>query len=270
MFAAFLGVWLATFLILILGLHDDRVLEYLFLLGGFATSASFMYTMCFRLRPDDHISPTLLVAVFVIGGFVGATLTTFPDTLISHTPLNSLLVGPVEEFCTIVIVVIVARWIPVKNARVGLFIGGAVGFGFAGFENALYGFGAFFEPPAGNGPLALLVQNEALRSVTTMLGHPIWTSILAAAVYAAYRDNHLRVTRHVIGAFLVVAALHDLWDATGPIWAAVLGPTLGAFLVEQTSLLVVGLVGVFVWWRVARGANADLPTQPAPTSAKLA
>jgi RsiW-degrading membrane proteinase PrsW (M82 family) len=263
-FAAFVVVWAATLFVLAVGLQNERVFIYVFLVGGFATSAAFLYTMCYRLRPADEISPSLLVVIALVGGFLGAVLTDFPDALISHTPLNGFLVGPVEEFCKIVVVVIVARWIPVKNARVGLFIGGAIGFGFAAFENTLYAFGTLLSTPLGSDAVLHLTENQGLRAITTMFGHPVWTGILAAAVYAGYRGNRLRITRRIVGSYLMVAALHDLWDFSAPLWTSILRSSSAAFFADQGMLLVIGVVGLLVWWRTSRRANAELMAQPVP------
>src|SRR5215211_3512495 len=50
------------------------------------------------------------------------------------------------------------------------------------------------------------------------VGHGLWTAILGGALFAtAARRGRLRLTGSVLGFYLLVAALHALWDASQPI-----------------------------------------------------
>jgi RsiW-degrading membrane proteinase PrsW (M82 family) len=100
--------------------------------------------------------------------------------------------------------------------RDGIVLGAAVGFGFAAFESAGYAFNALFT--AGGPSLLNLVETEVLRGILTPVGHGLWTAILGGTLFrvAAHRGR-LRLTGSVLGFYLLVAALHALWDAAHPI-----------------------------------------------------
>jgi S1-C subfamily serine protease len=97
--------------------------------------------------------------------------------------------------------------------RDGIVLGAAVGFGFAAFESAGYAFNALFT--AGGPSLLNLVETEALRGILTPVGHGLWTAILGGTLFrVAERRGRLRLSRAVLGSYVLVALLHGLWDAS--------------------------------------------------------
>src|SRR6266511_3469410 len=106
-----------------------------------------------------------------------------------------------------------ARRLPRYSMRDGIVLGAAVGFGFAAFESAGYAFNALFTT---SGPSLLnLVETEVLRGILAPVGHGLWTAILGGALFAAAaRRGRPRLRGAVAGWYLLVAALHGLWDGS--------------------------------------------------------
>jgi RsiW-degrading membrane proteinase PrsW (M82 family) len=280
--AAFAALWAYLLLIQLLVWHYRTEGPLLFGLGGFAIAALFLYQMCYRLTLADGIRPRFLLLVFVIGGLAAYALSRLIEPVFyvvlggtpgGKTPLAfSWLATPTEELCKIAVVIVIARWVAIKSTRNGLFIGAAVGFGFAAFENVEKAFSTYVN--AGGGfPLAdlrfmpvnalfahlasALAFNTALRSVLTPFAHPIWTALLAAAIFAAYRSNRLRITPVVVIVFVSVAVAHALWDFLPQIFNLVFVATPNAaVLLSYVVYLVFGAAGAMVWNVVRRRANS--------------
>jgi protease PrsW len=122
-------------------------------------------------------------------------------------------VGLIEEAVKLAALWLVARHLPRYTMRDGIVLGATVGLGFAAFESAGYAFNALFT--AGGLSLLNLVETEVLRSILTPIGHGLWTAILGGTLFAvAARRGRLRLSRAVLGSYLVVALLHGLWDAS--------------------------------------------------------
>jgi RsiW-degrading membrane proteinase PrsW (M82 family) len=108
---------------------------------------------------------------------------------------------------------LLARRLGRYTMRDGIVLGAAVGFGFAAFESAGYAFNALFT--AGGPSLLNLVETEVLRGILTPVGHGLWTAILGGTLFGvAARRGRLRLSRAVVGWYVLVALLHGLWDAS--------------------------------------------------------
>jgi RsiW-degrading membrane proteinase PrsW (M82 family) len=195
------------------------------LLGGFMVATAFMYTMAYRLRPEDEISVVRLIIAFVAGGLMSTLVAAPLNTAIHHfttahvpvvTPslVDHSTAGVVEELCKILAVVVVARGLGVKNARTGLFIGGAVGFGFSAFEDMDYGVRAAHLVFGSDG-FGSYIEVVVTRGLLGPMEHPVFTALFAAALFAATRNGRYRITIGVVGAYLGVAVVHGLVDASG-------------------------------------------------------
>ncbi len=263
--------------------HFRPEVPLVFGLGSFAIAALFGYQMCYRLTPEDRIRPSSLVFVFVFGGLAAYILSRLIEPLLDvalggrpeDQPLAyPWIATPIEELCKIAIVLVIARWISVKNARIGLFIGGAIGFGFAAYENVEKVFSTYIN--AGGGvPTAELkfVNAQAIfghvtanvaigtgvREVLTPFAHPIWTALIAAAVFTAYRGSKFRITRTVVIVFVAVAVVHALWDFVPAVFNRVFADAPGlALLVAYGVYAVFGIAGAVVWNVVRKRSNGAL------------
>ena len=279
-FAIFAGVWAYLLLVQLLVWHFRSEVPLPFGLGAFAMAALFLYQLCYRLTPADGIRPRVLLLVFFFGGLAAYTLSRLIEPLLEvalggtgeKVPLAfAWLATPTEELCKIAVVIVIARWIAIKSARNGLFIGAAVGFGFAAFENIEKGFVTFINADGGYPLSALqyvpvkalfahvastLAFNTALRSVLTPFAHPIWTALIAAAIFATYRGNRLRITPIVVIVFVSVSVVHALRDFLPQIFNLVFLPTSNtAGLLSYLVYVVLGSAGAIVWNVVRRRAN---------------
>src|SRR5262249_6688741 len=125
-------------------------------------------------------------------------------------------VGFLEEFAKLVALLVVARGMPRHTVRDGVVLGAAVGFGFAALETSGYAFGALLQRGDGGAlhlSLGSLVLTELLRGILAPVGHGAWTAILGGVLFGAARNGHLRFTRGVLGAYVLVSLLHGLWDS---------------------------------------------------------
>jgi RsiW-degrading membrane proteinase PrsW (M82 family) len=283
---AFAIFWLYLLFVVIGVFGDSSPIPSVLLLGGFAVASAFVYTMCYRLRPADELKPSLLLLIFLVGGFAATMIPLCAEPVIRFATVQadgdpalvlSLVAGPIEEFSKILVVVLVARWVPVRTARTGLFVGGAVGFGFSGFEDLEYGLSAI---SGHHGPdIAHLVGIALAREASGPFAHPLWTSLLAAAVYAAWGSGRFRITWRMVGAFVLAAAAHTLWDTVTPAWYLVFGNQPESAVVGFIAVVLLAGAGTLIWWHVARRSrgvaapsapprapdDASSPTTGAPT-----
>jgi protease PrsW len=238
---------------------------FLLLTGSFGVSAAFLYTMAYRLRPQDQLSVPYLLIVSLLGGTIAALLAAPVNLLITITTGGTqiapsatalALAGVVEEFAKILAVVILAWKLPVKNVRNGLFVGGAVGFGFSALENISYLQLSWSHGVANHDALSELIQTTVLREVTGPFLHPMFTALLAAAVFAASRNGRFRLTPSVFGAYLAVAAAHGLYDSATNLTSLVSGHTALSSLNALLLTLLLFAATTIVWWQVAKRAHA--------------
>lgn len=270
-------VWLFIGLVPLHLLHNLAMAPAWFLIGAAFIPLTLLWIMVHRLTPLDTLTPEKIVQTAAIGGLLSFTLggtldslaTLIPQEVVSGEGVTSLaLSGVIEEFAKAVLVVALG-WKVAKTTRNGLFLGGAIGVGFAILETTYYVWEAF-----GTGapsPLVAAADVALKRGLFSPLMHPLWSSLLGAAIfYAASKTGHYRLTLGVIGAYLGVAVLHGLWDATGSLVEIATGSAIAGGLATWGSMLVVGLVGGFVWRHVARRsraaleAGAEVPAGEAP------
>jgi RsiW-degrading membrane proteinase PrsW (M82 family) len=127
-------------------------------------------------------------------------------------------VGLIEEAVKLAALWALTRRLPRYTVRDGMVLGAAVGFGFAALESAGYAFTALFSP----GGLSLLnvVETEALRGALAPVGHGLWTAILGGALFATAaraRRGRPHLAWSLLGWYVLVSALHALWDAASGI-----------------------------------------------------
>ena len=236
-------------------------------IGAFTVASAFVYTMAYRLRPTDQLGVVRLLLAFMVGGILSVTLAAPIDGVTNilsggvsgRFSLPSLaLAGVIEEFVKIFVVVLMATGLPRLNVRNGLFLGGAVGFGFAAFEDMSYARdtwnAAVADHAAVLGPELL---NVVSRDVIGIFGHPLFTALLAAAVFASVRNGRFRLSWRIVLTYLAVAAAHGIFDFT-PEFVVRVSRSGSAgnwtqFLVAAIEAVVLSLI----WRRVSRRANSD-------------
>ena len=155
--------------------------------------------------------------------------------------------------------------LPLKNARIGLFVGGAVGLGFSVVENLGYLQQAFALGQEQGQGFATFALTTLGREVTGPFLHPVFSALLGAAVFGAARGGRFRITFGVVLAYLGVAAAHGLFDALQ--WTAsarALGPASG-ILVVLLSLVFAAASGL-TWLYVVRRVRSREAAAAAPTT----
>lgn len=266
--AAVLGLgfalWLFIGLVPLHLLHNTAMAQTWFLLGAALVPGTLLWIMAHRLRPSDTITGEKLVQTTAIGGVLAVTVGGTLDALTRFIPqpvfgqhgvVTLALAGPIEEFAKAVLVVVLG-WRVAKTARNGLFLGGAVGIGFAIFETMYYISNSF----AGNEPLLTASRIFFERGLLSPLMHPLWSALLGAAIFAAASaTGRFRLTLGVVGTYLGVAALHGIWDSAGPLVGVAAHDTGVGALAAYGFMLVAALTGGFTWRHVARRLEPQEP-----------
>jgi RsiW-degrading membrane proteinase PrsW (M82 family) len=221
-FLVLTAFWGANLIFNAVVLHTSGVSPNTMVLGGLGMTAGLLYTIAYRIRPHDGISPLRLILAFVFGGLLATELASWIELLLEATPggysttidiVVRSLAGVIEEACKLLAVVVFARGLTKRTAITGLFLGGAVGLGFAAFEDMKYAVTLFAHPTAGFSPIGALVTVSLGRDVLGPFEHPVFTALIAAALFAATRNGRFRITPRVLGVYVLVAIGHGLIDA---------------------------------------------------------
>ena len=286
MFLGGLGLWVAT-VVVTFATSNANLVPTVILLGSFLVPVAFV-TYAFG-HADQVVTAQRIFTAFVYGGVLGVLGASVLEAAFLRQPSGPAYVGVglIEEAAKLAALWLVARRLPRYTMRDGIVLGAAVGFGFAAFESAGYAFNALFT--AGGPSLLNLVETEVLRGILTPVGHGLWTAILGGTLFrVAERRGRLRLSRAVLGSYVLVALLHGLWDASRGIavwltllltatpvqWALielgrapdVTSAQVHLFTVLSWGLLALdALLGVMILrgrWR--RATTRDQPHTPAP------
>jgi RsiW-degrading membrane proteinase PrsW (M82 family) len=290
-----LSLWVATVLVTF-ATRNANLIPTIILLGSFLVPVTFV-VYAFG-RADEVVTAQRVFSAFVYGGVLGTLGASLLEGEFLKSPSAGtyIYVGLIEEAVKLAALWLLARHLARYTVRDGIVLGAAVGFGFAALESAGYAFNALFT--SGGLSLVNLVETEVLRGVLAPVGHGLWTAILGGVLFgAAARRGRLRPTVGVVGWYLVVAALHALWDASQQlaVWLTLLltGTRMQWTLINQGQapaptpaqvhlymaldwalLLVDALIGVLLlrlhWRRATRVERAAaIAARPAPRPAEL-
>jgi RsiW-degrading membrane proteinase PrsW (M82 family) len=232
------------------------------LLGAALAPSALVWAMSHRLTPTDTLTGSSLVRAMVLGGFGAVVIGASFDTLVGLASppvdgvpslLSLLTSGVVEEAAKAALVVAVG-WNVAKTVRNGLFLGGAVGAGFAVYETLGYIMGAMFSATGGviEHPTSTQAEVAFSRSLVMPFMHPIWAALLGAAIFAAARNERFRLTLGVVGTYLGVAALHGLWDGgAGLTVDLTTSPVLREVFAAPQHIVII-IAELLLWRHVAR------------------
>ncbi|MFC4244087.1 PrsW family glutamic-type intramembrane protease [Gryllotalpicola reticulitermitis] len=251
------GLWIVLGCLVIVGLEileawalrgvvrpsprDYDVLDpTLLLIGGASVNAGFLYTMAYRLRPEWRLTAVRLVAGGLVAGFLAGIVAGMGNGLVdavsggtNATPSTASFaaVGFIEESAKLAAALLLGRTLPFKNGRIGLFVGAAVGFGFASVENFGYLQVAWSVGLAHADPLGATFGTSIARQLMGPLLHPVLTGLSTAAVFATSRGGRYRLSWGAVGAWLAVACAHSLFDLGSSAGDGVTAVTIVAYLV---------------------------------------
>lgn len=212
-------VWIIASVIT--GLTQDTILvPSVVLLGSFLVPTTMVAFALSRPR-RNHLTLEAVLLGFLGGGTLGVCFAALTEVYLLPTAYGTFFgVGVIEETAKAIVLIAVARTVPVHDPREGMILGATVGAGFAAFETSGYALKAFLENADDHGVLNI-VGTEAVRAVSAPFGHIMWTAILGGALFAAWAGGRPHLTRRVCLTFLGVVVLHAMWDASNG-WAITL------------------------------------------------
>lgn len=236
--------------------RDYDVLDpILLLIGSGCVIAGFLYTLAYRVPARWGLSIGRLIGGGLLAGFLAAvaagllngTIDAFSGgTDAAPSTVSLAVVGFVEESCKLAAALVLGRSLPVKNGRVGLFVGAAVGFGFAFVENLGYLETAWSVGLAHQGPLTGTLATAISRQLLGPFLHPVLTGLATAAWFAVARNGRYRFAIGAVGAWLASAVAHSLFDLGASAVDNVDDINTGAGI---TVLTIVGyLIASFLAW----------------------
>lgn len=236
---------------------------------------------------SSALSVPLLFVAFVGAGLVALSLSALVETFL----LSRLVVlwfpgvALTEETVKLAMVWLLARRLPRYTRRDGMLLGAVVGLGYGAFESAGYAFNVLLNQQTRSQAFLEIINVEVTRGLLISLCHGMWTALAAGALFAAVAGGtRLRITRSVLGWWLVVIGLHTFWNwsaaiavtltgwstGTSVVWATLLAgelpnPTLAQqmFYMLYTSVVLAVSGGLTVWltrkmWRSRGVPGVDL------------
>ena len=222
------------------------ILPTIVLLGSFLVPVT---AVVWYLDHDSspELSPRRIVTAFIVAGVIGVLgASVLEYYLITVGLLGTLEVGVVEELVKAILIVAMAWGIRSFHLRDGMVLGATVGFGFAALESSGYALASLFVVYQHRLYLSLdsVVFTELIRGVLAPFGHGAWSAVVGGALFAAARrSGHITLSRGVVGAFILVAVLHAVFDSLSSVAGYVL-------------IALIGLVPLIVLWR--RGKREDV------------
>jgi RsiW-degrading membrane proteinase PrsW (M82 family) len=243
-------------------------------LGALLGAVCVFYAMLYRLRPGDGVTIARLFAAVGIAA-IGTTLFAAQlNGLIARWAasahllpvgqsigvVSTLFAGPVEETLKALTVLFIGLRLRTKTFRGGLFVGGAVGLGFAAMENLQYITTAWEHPALHISQLGMVSVTVVARTVITPLLHPIFTALIGGVLFGASRNGRYRLSGALVGTYFAVVGVHSLWDSIaigitslrGRLAPALFG---GLALISLVLLLAILIALPLVWRAVARHAD---------------
>jgi len=271
-------------------LTDNPILvPGVFLIGSFLVPFSLLFWVYEQIgwggitTSRTALDPYRVLLAFACGGALGVTCSALLEDLLMKyfDTVYYLCVGVTEESVKLALVWLLARNLTSYSRRDGMLLGASVGLGFSAFESAGYAFNAAIG--AHGHDLVTVLQTQATRGLLTPVGHALWTSLVAGALFAAARGGHLRLTRSVFGWLAIAIALHVGWDASGGL-ATILAVASAGQAATHTEYLTGQLtnpigheaivysvtltvlqsidaaIALLLGWRMWRRANRELAT----------
>jgi RsiW-degrading membrane proteinase PrsW (M82 family) len=219
------------------------------MIGNFLMPVTFI-AFLYERRQWSRLSLPTTALSFLYGGVGGVIAASILEPIFIRQLdfTNMFVVAWIEETVKIIGVVLIARRFRHNSELDGLILGAAAGMGFAALESTGYAFTAFLQS---GGSLSATVTVTLIRGVLSPVGHGAWTGILASVLFRESGRRYFHFNLKVLGAYLLVIALHGLWDVVPPLIAVERFPGLDVFVGQS----VIGALGLFILWRRWREAR---------------
>jgi len=217
------------------------------MIGSFLVPISYVAFFYERGHLTSNLTLSTTLICFVFGGILGVLAASLLEPIFIRKIdfVSTIAIGLIEEFTKILGVIIIARHRRHDSEMNGLILGAAAGMGFAALESTGYAFTSFL---ASGGSLDQTVIVTLLRSVLSPIGHGTWTAILASVIFRESVEGRFRINFKVVGAYLLVSALHGLWDGLPSVITTYLGSGLDVFAGQA----IIGGLGLFILWLLWR------------------
>jgi RsiW-degrading membrane proteinase PrsW (M82 family) len=244
------GILLYLFSLVIMVLTGNpNLFPTVVMIGNFLVPVTYV-AFFYERRYLSQLSLPSTAYTFFYGGLLGVLASSVlePIFIRQFNPLSILMVGIIEEGAKILGVMAIARRRRHDSEMDGLILGAAAGMGFAALESMGYAFSAFL---LSQGSLSAAVFTTLMRGFLAPIGHGTWTAILASVLFRESRGTRFRWNGKVMGAYLLVALLHGLWDGLPAFIATVFGD--GPVVVASQAVIGgVGFLVLWIRWREAR------------------
>ena len=274
------------------GMDNSNMIPGAILVGSFAIPFS---TLIFFIEMNvaRNFSVYQILKLVFMGGLFSLLVALFLDSLIPAqsnsdgdlTWLGAGVTGLVEESAKVAAAIFFFGNRRFRWSLNGLLIGAAIGTGFSAFESAGYALNALLGnfrqmiTDGGTGEWAQVVggmiHSIEVRGLLSPFSHIVWAALSVAALWKVKGDLPFKFSMlfdwRFLRVFLIVAALHALWDS--PLTIPVVSP-------ETADVLKGIILGLIAWVAVfgyiqdglkqIRVAQADEASMPPEASAAAA
>lgn len=186
-----------------------------------------------------------VIGVFFLGGVISLVITIVLDQIINSEYGQFAWFAPAyEEPAKLLAAAIFIKKVNARYGFGGILLGGAVGAGFAAFENIKYVFSYYAQSVAAAAqgeaidPTALPMEVFILRALLSFGGHAIWAAMYCGALVLEKGDGPLSINHFFKKRFLIyfgaAFGLHFLWNLLS---------SLGVWV--NVILMVVGIAVLF-------------------------
>ena len=201
--------------------NDDILVPTVIILGSFLVPGTLSAFALSRKRGGYLTAEEVVLAFFMAGTLAVVSTAVLETYLLPAAKGTFISVGIIEELGKLIVLLLVAHRVHVREPRDGMVLGAIVGAGFASFESAGYALKAMIDN-LDTRPVVNILESEAFRGVLSPFGHITWTALLGGALFAsAHHGAGFHVTRRLVLTALGVMTLHALWDQSYG-WAVML------------------------------------------------
>ncbi|WP_210507142.1 hypothetical protein [Naasia sp. SYSU D00057] len=226
------------------------------LLGAYLVPTAVVVESGRRLWLRDRITTVVLLRAMLFGSLLAAlTAATFGmSALPAGAPAALRALAPilpaVAEAAAVAAAVRVIGRRTLATPRSGLFLGGALGAGYAAFGSltaVLQAINALAGTPLPPGmPPATLLEGAVTvqQALLAPIAHPVWGALVGAAVFAGRRA--------LVAAVVGTLAAHILFELVTAVTSGLLGSSAAALVLELLACAAVAAPAALLWRRRSR------------------